>query len=171
MGHNPGTNHPRMMGTLHECSRRGVPIIVFNPLKEHALDRFADPQNPIEMGTFGSCHIMGDRGQPDALVAPPDYPEANNLCPLALRIIFGIVTPVRSTRGCRTEANEQSDYKEIHAAVSRPSAGQGAATLHIVDPAGNRFGATSQQTLRSPSEYGSGRDSNTGFHFLCPGRS
>ena len=29
IGHNPGTNHPRMMGTLHELSRRGVPIIVF----------------------------------------------------------------------------------------------------------------------------------------------
>ena len=46
MGHNPGTNHPRMMGTLHECSRRGVPIIVFNPLKERALERFADPRTP-----------------------------------------------------------------------------------------------------------------------------
>ena len=57
MGHNPGTNHPRMMGTLHECARRGVPIIVFNPLKERALERFADPQNPIEMGTFGSTDI------------------------------------------------------------------------------------------------------------------
>jgi molybdopterin-dependent oxidoreductase alpha subunit len=57
MGHNPGTNHPRMMGTLHECARRGVPIIVFNPLKERALERFADPQNPIEMGTFGSTPI------------------------------------------------------------------------------------------------------------------
>jgi molybdopterin-dependent oxidoreductase alpha subunit len=57
MGHNPGTNHPRMMGTLHECSRRGVPIIVFNPLKERALERFADPQDPIEMGTFGSTPI------------------------------------------------------------------------------------------------------------------
>jgi anaerobic selenocysteine-containing dehydrogenase len=34
IGHNPGTNHPRMMGTLHELARRGVPIIVFNPLKE-----------------------------------------------------------------------------------------------------------------------------------------
>jgi molybdopterin-dependent oxidoreductase alpha subunit len=39
MGHNPGTNHPRMMGTLHEVSRRGVPIIVFNPLRERALER------------------------------------------------------------------------------------------------------------------------------------
>lgn len=31
IGHNPGTNHPRMMGTLHEASRRKVPIMVFNP--------------------------------------------------------------------------------------------------------------------------------------------
>jgi len=57
MGHNPGTNHPRMMGTLHEASRRGVPIIVFNPLRERALERFADPQDPLEMATMGSTHI------------------------------------------------------------------------------------------------------------------
>ena len=30
IGHNPGTNHPRMMGTLHEVARRKVPIIVVN---------------------------------------------------------------------------------------------------------------------------------------------
>jgi molybdopterin-dependent oxidoreductase alpha subunit len=57
IGHNPGTNHPRMMGTLHEASRRGVPIIVLNPLKERALERFADPQNAIEMSTLGSTAI------------------------------------------------------------------------------------------------------------------
>jgi molybdopterin-dependent oxidoreductase alpha subunit len=57
MGHNPGTNHPRMMGTLHECARRGVPIIVFNPLRERALERFADPQNPIEMASFSATPI------------------------------------------------------------------------------------------------------------------
>jgi molybdopterin-dependent oxidoreductase alpha subunit len=57
MGHNPGTNHPRMMGTLHEASRRGVPIIVFNPLRERALERFTDPQNPVEMATFASTPI------------------------------------------------------------------------------------------------------------------
>src|SRR3984957_12752117 len=57
MGHNPGTNHPRMMGTLHEASRRGVPIIVFNPLRERALERFTDPQNPVEMASFGSTPI------------------------------------------------------------------------------------------------------------------
>jgi molybdopterin-dependent oxidoreductase alpha subunit len=57
MGHNPGTNHPRMMGTLHEASRRGVPIIVFNPLRERALERFTNPQNPVEMVSFTSTPI------------------------------------------------------------------------------------------------------------------
>lgn len=56
-GHNPGTNHPRMMTTLHEASRRGVPIVVFNPLKERALEKFAAPQDPIEMATFSSTEI------------------------------------------------------------------------------------------------------------------
>ncbi|MBY4888541.1 FdhF/YdeP family oxidoreductase [Pantoea sp. DY-15] len=57
MGHNPGTNHPRMMGTLHELARRNVPIIVFNPLRERALERFADPQNVMEMATNSSTDI------------------------------------------------------------------------------------------------------------------
>lgn len=57
IGHNPGTNHPRMMGTLHELARRGVPIIVFNPLRERALERFADPQSLIEMATYSSTDI------------------------------------------------------------------------------------------------------------------
>jgi len=63
IGHNPGTNHPRMMGTLHEAARRGVPIIVLNPLKERALERFADPQNPIEMGLLGSTPIASSYHQ------------------------------------------------------------------------------------------------------------
>jgi molybdopterin-dependent oxidoreductase alpha subunit len=57
IGHNPGTNHPRMMGTLHELARRGVPIIVFNPLRERALERFADPQSVVEMATYSSTDI------------------------------------------------------------------------------------------------------------------
>jgi molybdopterin-dependent oxidoreductase alpha subunit len=57
MGHNPGTNHPRMMGTLHEVAKRGAPIIVFNPMRERALERFSDPQSPVEMATFSSTEI------------------------------------------------------------------------------------------------------------------
>jgi anaerobic selenocysteine-containing dehydrogenase len=48
-GHNPGTNHPRMMTTLHEAARRGV--------KERALERFAAPQDPVEMVTMSSTPI------------------------------------------------------------------------------------------------------------------
>lgn len=60
MGHNPGTNHPRMMTTLHAAARRGVPIVVFNPLKERALERFQEPQNAVEMATFSSTDIASE---------------------------------------------------------------------------------------------------------------
>ena len=56
-GHNPGTNHPRMMTTLREASRRGAAILVFNPLRERALERFASPQDAVEMATLGSTDI------------------------------------------------------------------------------------------------------------------
>ena len=65
IGHNPGTNHPRMMGTLHEAARRGVQIFVFNPLRERALERFADPQNWLEMATYGSTKIASTYYQVD----------------------------------------------------------------------------------------------------------
>ena len=57
IGHNPGTNHPRMLGTLREVSRRGVPIVVVNPMRERGLERFQDPQAPIEMATFGATPL------------------------------------------------------------------------------------------------------------------
>src|ERR1700760_4319203 len=57
LGHNPGTNHPRMLTTLRECAKRGVPIIVFNPLRERGLERFPSPQHPVEMLTLGSTPI------------------------------------------------------------------------------------------------------------------
>ncbi|PKB89412.1 CbbBc protein [Ewingella americana] len=60
MGHNPGTNHPRMMGTLHELAKKNVPIVVLNPLRERALERFADPQNVIEMATYSSTDIASN---------------------------------------------------------------------------------------------------------------
>lgn len=51
IGHNPGTNHPRMLSTLAAAARRGVPIIVANPLRERGLERFKSPQHPTEMLT------------------------------------------------------------------------------------------------------------------------
>jgi molybdopterin-dependent oxidoreductase alpha subunit len=57
IGHNPGTNHPRMLTTLREASKRGVPIIAINPLRERGLERFTAPQSPIEMLTLESTRI------------------------------------------------------------------------------------------------------------------
>ncbi|WP_380779755.1 FdhF/YdeP family oxidoreductase [Sphingomonas sp. R86520] len=57
IGHNPGTNHPRMMATLREVARRGGKIIVFNPLKERSLERFESPQSVLEMATFSATPI------------------------------------------------------------------------------------------------------------------
>jgi formate dehydrogenase major subunit len=60
IGQNPGTNSPRMLTELHRASRRGVPIVVLNPLRERALERFAAPQDPIEMATFGETKIASE---------------------------------------------------------------------------------------------------------------
>jgi molybdopterin-dependent oxidoreductase alpha subunit len=60
LGQNPGTNSPRMLTELHRASRRNVPIVVFNPLRERALERFAAPQNPVEMVTFGETRIASE---------------------------------------------------------------------------------------------------------------
>jgi molybdopterin-dependent oxidoreductase alpha subunit len=57
IGHNPGTNHPRMLSTLREATKRGASIVVFNPLRERGLERFAAPQSPVEMLTLGSTPI------------------------------------------------------------------------------------------------------------------
>ena len=59
-GHNPGTNHPRMMATLRDVSRRGGKIIVFNPLRERSLERFESPQSVVEMATFSATPIASD---------------------------------------------------------------------------------------------------------------
>src|SRR5271157_1889228 len=60
LGQNPGTNSPRMLTELHRASRRDVPIVVFNPLRERALERFSAPQSPVEMATFGETRIASE---------------------------------------------------------------------------------------------------------------
>src|SRR5699024_6412943 len=51
IGHNPGTNHPRMLTSLRKAELRGAKIIVINPLLERGLQRFTPPQDPMEMVT------------------------------------------------------------------------------------------------------------------------
>jgi molybdopterin-dependent oxidoreductase alpha subunit len=56
-GQNVGSNAPRMLHPLQEARRRGVPIVTFNPLRERGLERFTNPQNPVEMLTGSSTEI------------------------------------------------------------------------------------------------------------------
>ena len=53
-GHNTTTNAPRMLHPLQEAAQRGVPIITFNPLRERGLERFTNPQNPLQMVAGGT---------------------------------------------------------------------------------------------------------------------
>ncbi|MBI6549353.1 FdhF/YdeP family oxidoreductase [Xenorhabdus lircayensis] len=50
-GQNPGTNHPRMLHSLRHAAENGSRIVTFNTLRERGLERFADPQKPLEMIT------------------------------------------------------------------------------------------------------------------------
>jgi molybdopterin-dependent oxidoreductase alpha subunit len=62
-GHNTGINAPRMLHDLQECAKRGVPIIVFNPLVERGHERFTNPQNPLEMLAKPSTQISSQYHQ------------------------------------------------------------------------------------------------------------
>jgi molybdopterin-dependent oxidoreductase alpha subunit len=63
-GHNPGTNHPRMLATLQAVARRGAPIVVFNPMRERGLERFRSPKDPAAMLTGASTELATHYFQP-----------------------------------------------------------------------------------------------------------
>jgi molybdopterin-dependent oxidoreductase alpha subunit len=57
LGQNVGVNSPRMLHQLQAARRRGVPIITFNPLRERGLERFTNPQSPLEMATLSETEV------------------------------------------------------------------------------------------------------------------
>jgi molybdopterin-dependent oxidoreductase alpha subunit len=56
-GQNVGVNSPRMLHQLQEVRERGVPIITFNPLRERGLERFTNPQSPLQLLTLSETEI------------------------------------------------------------------------------------------------------------------
>jgi molybdopterin-dependent oxidoreductase alpha subunit len=56
-GQNPATNHPRMLGELRDCAKRGARIVSINPLRERGLERFTSPAHALEMLTNSSTTI------------------------------------------------------------------------------------------------------------------
>ncbi|HTH96310.1 MAG TPA: FdhF/YdeP family oxidoreductase [Stellaceae bacterium] len=62
-GQNVGSNSPRMLHDLQEASKRGVPIVTFNPLRERGLESFTNPQSPTEMLTGKATRITSQYHQ------------------------------------------------------------------------------------------------------------
>lgn len=50
-GQNTGSNSPRLLHPLQEAVKRGATIVTFNPIREKGLERFKNPQSPVEMLT------------------------------------------------------------------------------------------------------------------------
>ena len=49
-----------MMSNLVEARKRNAPIVAVNPMPERALIRFAEPQDVVQMATFGSTAISSE---------------------------------------------------------------------------------------------------------------
>ncbi len=64
-GQNPGTNHPRMLHSLRHAAENGAQIVTFNTLRERGLERFADPQKPLEVITPLAGNISTNYYQPN----------------------------------------------------------------------------------------------------------
>ena len=76
-GQNVGSNSPRMLHDLQRTSRRGVPIVTFNPLRERGLERFVNPQSPVQMLTQRATAISSAYHQ---LRAGSDIAAIAGLC-------------------------------------------------------------------------------------------
>lgn len=64
-GQNPGTNHPRMLHSLRHAAENGAQIVTFNTLRERGLERFANPQKPLEVITSQAGNISTNYYQPN----------------------------------------------------------------------------------------------------------
>ncbi len=59
-GHNPATNHPRMLEMLAHAHKEGCKIISINPMREQGLSAFRNPQKPTHMAAAQSDEMTDD---------------------------------------------------------------------------------------------------------------
>ncbi|MEC5341382.1 FdhF/YdeP family oxidoreductase [Brenneria populi] len=97
-GQNPGTNHPRMLHSLRHAADRGAHIVAFNTLRERGLERFANPQNPLELLT------------PLAGAISETYLQPNLGCDMAA--VRGMVKALLETHRQRLNAGEKGLFDE-----------------------------------------------------------
>jgi molybdopterin-dependent oxidoreductase alpha subunit len=77
IGQNPGTCSPRILHEFQRVRERGAAFIVFNPLRERGLERFTNPQRPIEMLTLSETPIAT---QYCLMRAGGDVPALTGMC-------------------------------------------------------------------------------------------
>lgn len=77
IGQNPGTNSPRIEHEFESARQRGVKFIVFNPMRERGLERFTNPQNPLQMLTLSEIEIAT---QYCLIKSGGDIPALTGLC-------------------------------------------------------------------------------------------
>ena len=82
-GQNPGSNSPRMLHGLQSASERGVPIIVYNPLRERGLERFTNPQSPTQMLSGHQTRIASQYNQ---VKAGGDLAALTGICRAVLEL-------------------------------------------------------------------------------------
>ena len=82
-GQNVGSNAPRMLHQLQDARKRDVPIITFNPLRERGLERFTNPQSPVEMATGASTQISTQYHQ---VKAGGDLAAITGLCKVVFEL-------------------------------------------------------------------------------------
>ncbi|WP_299189423.1 FdhF/YdeP family oxidoreductase [uncultured Psychrobacter sp.] len=59
-GHNPATNHPRMLEMLAHAHKEGCRIISINPMREQGLKAFRNPQKPTHMAAGQSDEMIDE---------------------------------------------------------------------------------------------------------------
>ena len=96
IGHNPGTNHPRMLTTLAEAKQAGATIIAINPLVEAGLLRFKDPQ-----GVQGRRR---QRSKADGYLSPNSHRAGD------IPLFKGIMKEMMVLEGCESRQSLQLGF-------------------------------------------------------------
>lgn len=60
VGHNPATSSPRILHQLQDAVKRGAKILGFNPLRERGLEKFVNPQDPVQMASQQATDIADE---------------------------------------------------------------------------------------------------------------
>jgi molybdopterin-dependent oxidoreductase alpha subunit len=94
IGQNPGTNSPRILHDFQDARRRGVQFIVFNPMRERGLERFINPQEPLQMLTLSETPIAT---QYYLMKSGGDIPALTGIC----KAVIALDDEARTTGGGR----------------------------------------------------------------------